>query len=227
MKTDALDFLLAIAVIALVATLSLSLTGSAAAPLTVGWWVPYHILTDALFFLLSYGIISGVVMRLILVVKPFVPGNYSMDDSQFRVWILYSIIYSLASGALKPFTTVFTKPLIPKLFGAKLGQRVALGGDIGDAPMVTVGERSIIGRGASVIGHAITSGRIILGRVRIGSDVTVGVNAVIWPGVEIGDGAIVVAGSVVSMNTCIPANELWGGSPARKIKNVTAGAHRG
>ena len=227
MKTSALDFFMAIGVMLMILIISLNLTGAFVAPLTRSSLGDYHVVADVLSFLLCYGILSGLVMRLILMFKPFVPGDYSMDDSQFTIWKLYSIVYSFGRGALLPFTTVFTKPLIPKLFGAKLGQRVALGGGIADAPLVTVGERSVLGHNSSVIAHMITSGRITLKEVNIGSGVTVGVNAIIWPGAEIGDGAIVAAGSVVPPDTKIPPNELWAGAPARKVKVVDADDPRG
>jgi serine acetyltransferase len=226
MKTNVFDFVRSIAVVLAVFALSFFLTSTLVAPLVSHHLGDYRIIADALVFLLLYGVISAVLMRLILAIKPFVPGEYSMDDSQFTMWKLYSIVYSFGRGALVPFTTVFTKPLIPKLFGAKLGERVALAGIIADAPMVSVGERSILGHNSSILGHTIVSGRIILGRVKIGKGVTVGVNSVIWPNVDIGDGAIVTAGSVVKMGTNIPANELWGGCPARKIKDVTANVPR-
>ena len=53
--------------------------------------------------------------------------------------------------------------------------------------------------------------------IRIGKDVIVGVNSVILKGIQIGDGAVVAAGSVVTKS--IPANEIWGGNPARKIRD--------
>ena len=43
----------------------------------------------------------------------------------------------------------------------------------------------------------------------------VGVNAVIMPGVCVGKGAVIAAGAVVTKN--IPAWEIWGGNPAKKI----------
>jgi len=52
--------------------------------------------------------------------------------------------------------------------------------------------------------------------VRIGSDVWIGCNVVIMPGVTINDGAVIGAGSVVTKN--IPAFEVWGGVPAKKLK---------
>ena len=53
--------------------------------------------------------------------------------------------------------------------------------------------------------------------IHIGRDVIVGVNSVILKGIEIGDRAVVAAGSVVTKS--IPANEIWGGNPARKIRD--------
>lgn len=52
----------------------------------------------------------------------------------------------------------------------------------------------------------------------IGDDVFIGANCYIGKGVSIGDRSIVAAGSVVVKS--IPADEVWGGSPARFIKKL-------
>ena len=54
----------------------------------------------------------------------------------------------------------------------------------------------------------------------VGKCVWLGVNVVVLCGVEIGDGAVVGAGSLV--NKSIPANEVWGGVPARRLGRRTA-----
>ena len=53
--------------------------------------------------------------------------------------------------------------------------------------------------------------------VNIGSDVWIGHGAVIMSGVSIGEGAIVGANAVVTKD--VPDGEIWGGVPARKIKD--------
>lgn len=55
--------------------------------------------------------------------------------------------------------------------------------------------------------------------VVIGDDVFVGTNAMILKGVTIGDRAIVAAGAVVSRD--VPADEIWGGNPARCLRGGT------
>lgn len=52
----------------------------------------------------------------------------------------------------------------------------------------------------------------------IGDNVLIGAHSIILKGVTIGNNAVVAAGSVVSRS--IPANELWGGNPAKFIKKI-------
>ncbi len=52
-------------------------------------------------------------------------------------------------------------------------------------------------------------------KILIGKDVWLGCNVIVLKGVNIGDGAIIAAGAVVTKS--IPAYEIWGGVPAKKI----------
>ena len=54
--------------------------------------------------------------------------------------------------------------------------------------------------------------------VAIGNDVWIGGSAVVRPGVTIGDGAVVAAGSVVVQN--VPPGVLVAGNPARVVKKI-------
>jgi len=56
---------------------------------------------------------------------------------------------------------------------------------------------------------------IIPVNLEIGRDAFIGANSLIVGISKIGDGAIIGAGSVVTKN--IPAYEVWGGNPAKKI----------
>ena len=54
--------------------------------------------------------------------------------------------------------------------------------------------------------------------VTIGNDVFIGANCYIGKGVTIGDRSIIAAGSVVVKS--IPPDEIWGGNPAKLIKQI-------
>ena len=55
--------------------------------------------------------------------------------------------------------------------------------------------------------------------VKIGNDVWVGGNSVILPGVTIGDGTVIGAGSVVTKD--IPGGVIAAGNPCRVIRKIT------
>lgn len=54
--------------------------------------------------------------------------------------------------------------------------------------------------------------------VIIGNDVFIGGHSTILKGVTIGEGAVIGACSVVTRD--VPAYEVWGGNPAKRIRNV-------
>ena len=58
--------------------------------------------------------------------------------------------------------------------------------------------------------------KVLAKAVVVGNYVWIGAHSIILPGVTIGDGAIVAAGSVVTKN--VPAGALVGGNPAKVIK---------
>lgn len=60
-------------------------------------------------------------------------------------------------------------------------------------------------------------GRAKAHKIVIEEDVWIGHGAIILTGVTIGRGAIIAAGSIVTQN--IPPCTIWGGNPARFIKN--------
>ncbi len=56
------------------------------------------------------------------------------------------------------------------------------------------------------------------GQVILKKNSKLGSNSVIFPNVTVGENSIVGANSLVTKN--IPANEVWIGNPAKKIKNI-------
>jgi acetyltransferase-like isoleucine patch superfamily enzyme len=54
--------------------------------------------------------------------------------------------------------------------------------------------------------------------VRIGDDVLIGTGALILKGSTIGDRAVIGAGAVIAGE--VPADEMWAGNPARRIRSL-------
>jgi acetyltransferase-like isoleucine patch superfamily enzyme len=80
---------------------------------------------------------------------------------------------------------------------------------------ISVGRNTVIGYNTTILAHEYLIKEYRLGPVDIGSEVMIGANSTILPGVRIGDGAIVSAGTLVHKD--VPAGAFVGGNPMRII----------
>jgi acetyltransferase-like isoleucine patch superfamily enzyme len=80
---------------------------------------------------------------------------------------------------------------------------------------ITVGSNSIIGYNTTILAHEYLIEEYRIGEVVIGNKVMVGANSTILPGVSIGDGAIVSAGTLVHRD--VPEGAFVGGNPMKII----------
>ena len=88
---------------------------------------------------------------------------------------------------------------------------------------VTIGDGTQIGHNVvlATLNHSLDPAHredVIPAPIYIGRNVWIGANAVILPGVSIGDGAVIAAGAVVTKD--VPENTVAGGVPARVMKSI-------
>ncbi|SDF75893.1 Carbonic anhydrase or acetyltransferase, isoleucine patch superfamily [Limimonas halophila] len=73
------------------------------------------------------------------------------------------------------------------------------------------------------IGNDVTIGHMaLIHACTIESGGFVGMRATVMDGAVVEGGAMVAAGALVTPNKRVPAGELWGGSPAKKMRDLTA-----
>lgn len=96
--------------------------------------------------------------------------------------------------------------------------RIGNGVNIQDnAVLHTLYEKSVVELGDDVsVGHNAT-----VHGAKVGCGSLVGMGSVLLDYVEVGEGALVAAGAVVSPRTIVPARTLWAGVPARQMKELT------
>jgi acetyltransferase-like isoleucine patch superfamily enzyme len=80
---------------------------------------------------------------------------------------------------------------------------------------ISVGRNTVIGYNTTILAHEYLIKEYRLGAVEIGSEVMIGANSTILPGIMIGDGAIVSAGTLVHKD--VPPGCFVGGNPMRVI----------
>ena len=89
---------------------------------------------------------------------------------------------------------------------------------------ITIGEDTLIASGCVFVDHdhgidpntPRSEQPNQISPIKVGCNVWIGAKVVVLKGVEIGDGAIIAAGAVVTKS--IPAAEIWGGVPAKLLK---------
>ncbi len=95
-------------------------------------------------------------------------------------------------------------------------------GTIYDPDITWIGQHSIVGHDAVLVGHVVNalpdgSLRYQSAPIRIGQGVTIGGRAYVGMGANIADGALVQQASYVQPYTIIGAGEVWGGNPAQHL----------
>lgn len=220
MRITLLDFIIIVPLLGLILFIDIYLLCFVLTPLSHHWLGESHAVVDFLIFLLVYGVLSGCILQLLSRLFPIRAGSYTMDQPQYTLWKVLAMMSEAGSWALSPFSVFLLKPLVMKLFGAKVGRNVGLGGIITDPVLAEIEDHAIIGQASILMCHAITNGQIRLAPIKVGYGATVGAHAVLMPGTVIGERAIVTPASVVLSNTTIPAGEVWGGNPAHKIEHA-------
>ena len=80
---------------------------------------------------------------------------------------------------------------------------------------ISVGRNTIIGYNTTILAHEYLIKEYRIGQVIIGDEVLFGANTTILPGVTIGDGATVSAGTMIHKD--VPAGSFVGGNPMQVI----------
>ena len=110
----------------------------------------------------------------------------------------------------------------------RLGSRVFVGRGVefNIQGGIEIGDETLIASGCIFVDHdhgrqckePMNRQESVIQPISIGRNVWIGANAVVLKGVTIGEGAVVAAGAVVTK--AIPAGEIWGGVPAKPMRDV-------
>lgn len=134
---------------------------------------------------------------------------------------------------LEPFAPRKLRPILIRKMGCHVGKNTFFGDyvrmDTSYADMIYIGDYTHITSGCRLLchqrdltGYCVGDNAADLGyktgEIHIGKGVMVGMETIIMPGVTIGDGAIIGAGSIVTRD--IPAWTISTGRPAKVVKEI-------
>ena len=149
-------------------------------------------------------------------------------EFKYFIWSIAAYFPLLPSFFFTPI-----RALMWKLIGVNVGKNlfVGYGGylDVDGANRLYIGDNSSIMAQSLILMHrrnikeydgvALQHDLPYLQlETHIGNNVSIGMRSIIMPGVTIGDGAVIAAGSVVTKN--VEPYTVVGGNPAKLIKNI-------
>lgn len=183
--------------------------------------------TLVLSILAAFGyFVSGVVLMFVVPIARWLTlslgtplGRYPYASLKGYQWASYNALtlavrYSFINWVrATPFLALFHR-----MMGMKIGARVQINtAVVSDQNLITIGDDTVVGGDVTLIAHSVEGSDIVTAPVKIGKNVTLGLMAVVMPGCEIGDHAMIAANAVLKKGTIVKPYEIWGGVPAERI----------
>lgn len=170
--------------------------------------------------------------------------NYPIDDyGEVSLWKVFKQIFtnsfhrllinSMNWAILEPINPRKLRPAILRLLGAKVGNNCFIGDyvrvDLNHSKLITIEDGVHIAGDVRLLCHkkdlqnyfqdkVYGMQPYIYGKIHLCKNCAIGTGSLVMPGVTVGEGAIVGAGSVVTKD--IPAWTIAIGSPAKVVRKI-------
>ena len=198
----------------------------------LGIFVTYLLLTgEGLGFWAEMGALLGIyvliniVSAVIAIAAKWIilgrtkPGRYPLwGVYYFRWWLarrfqaLVHIKWLQGSPAIRFYL---------RALGAKVGHDAIIADvDAGALDLVTIGKGTTIGTKVELMNAEIVGNELVIGRIHIGRDCSIGNSCAITYGSTIGDHAELLDLTAIAEGTVVAQGEIWDGTPGRKVGMV-------
>lgn len=179
--------------------------------ISINWWPVIHYMITGIAIVIGYFLYGFSMIFIIPLfnfimpfrVKPFRGSYYSIQSIPwyFHNAFLYVVRYTF----LEFITPTPLNVLFYRMMGMKIEKGVHINTtNISDAGLIELGDYVTIGGSATIFAHYATKGYLVLSKVKIGSQSTIGIKATIMGDVEIGKNVVIAPHEVILPKSRIP-----------------------
>jgi len=178
----------------------------------------FFITFEFLFFIICQTLIPGFFLKIFRF--KLKDGEYDLyKDISILKQIFLSLVYKPPLTLLSIFKLIPLKNFMHKCAGMKIGKNCFIPDNTHfyEPYAIEIGENTLIGGNTTISAHSIENDKMIIKKVKIGSNVQIGGDAYIFSGVIIEDNVIVGARSLIIKNQILKKGKTYVGSPVKEI----------
>jgi acetyltransferase-like isoleucine patch superfamily enzyme len=183
--------------------------------------LPIILYLGIVILIISQLIISGSFIKIFNIKYKSGKYNYNYLDKNSFKWILNCSLYTPCRKIIEIFPVGKLKNIYYKLIGMKIGKNSLIGGIIKDPCITSFGNNVTMGEYSIIYGHIhnYKEGKIVIKNIKIGNNCIIGAGSIIMPGAILEDDTVLASGAVVIQDQILEKGKIYGGIPAKEIKN--------
>ncbi|MBD3194438.1 MAG: hypothetical protein GF317_05235 [Candidatus Lokiarchaeota archaeon] len=139
------------------------------------------------------------------------------NDKDYCYWSLRSVIRKWPVWLARQLSIPAIERSMLRLFGVSIGKNCALHEGWVDCEFIEIANNFKLGQGSIISSSLQIQDKLILKKIVIKSNVTVGIHSIILPGTTMENNSVLDANSTSAIGMTLDSNRVYRGAPARKV----------
>ena len=183
---------------------------------------PFNLVIIIYLLQLSALIIASLLLKITNLIHSPKEGSFNRDikDKEYLFWNIRNVIkkWPLFLASSNPFPW-WKNRFSLRFFGVKIGKHSIVDNSWLSSEFLKIGKNVIVGMNSTAITFGIEQDKFLLKKILIEDEVLIGAKCSILPGTYIKRGAKLTAHSYTNFDEILEEQKLYGGHPAKIIRD--------